>query len=132
MATLTLTAYTVSVVCEITASVVVNDCKTWKKAAKKACSLIQNDVEITHTNPVQDFETDWNKITENECEDCGDGEWQVSQSAELTMTVEVHAHAKDWKTVATKALEIAQDNVEIVSSDDVNVDWQRVTEDMVN
>ena len=131
MATKTLTTYTVTVVCEITASIVVDDCKTWQKAAKKALPLIQNDVEITHTKPVQDFETDWHKITENECEDCGDGEWQVSQSAELTMTVEV-VPAKDWKTAATKALEIAQDNVEIVSSDDVNVDWQRITEDMVD
>ena len=122
--------YTVTVVCEITASAVVEDCKTWQKAVKKALPLIQNDVEITHTKPVQYFETYWHIITENECENFGDSEWQISQSAELTMTVEVHA--KDWKTAATKALEIAQDNVEIVSSDDVNVDWQRITEDMVD
>ena len=130
MSTLTLTSYTVTCICEITGSIVVNDCKTWKKAAKAASPLIQNDVEITHTKPVQDFETDWHKITEADCDDCGEGEWQVSQSAELSMCVEVKA--KDWKQAGRIALEIAQDNVEIVSSDDVNVDWQRITEDMVN
>lgn len=123
-----LTAYTVTCICEIVGSTVVNDCKTWKKAAKKAEPLIQNDIEITHN--LTDFETDWAKITEDNCEDCGDGEWEVRQTAELSMCVEVHA--KDWKSAATKALEIAQDSVEIISSNDVNIDWQRITEDMVD
>lgn len=130
MTTLTLTAYTVTCICEITGSTVVIDCKTWKKAAKKAAPEIQNDIEITHTKPVQDFETDWQKITEDDCSDCGDGEWEVNQTAELSMTVEVKS--KDWKEAGRLALGIAEDAVEIVSSNDVALDWKRITEDMVD
>ena len=125
-----LISYTVTCVCKITGSTVVNDCKRWGRAAKKAEGLIQEDIEISHSDNVSVFETDWEKITENDCEDCNDGEWQVSQSAELSMCIEVQA--TNWKNAATAALEIAQDSVEIVSHNDVIIDWAKITEDMVD
>lgn len=125
-----LNSYTVTCVCKITGSTFVNDCKRWGKAAKKAEELIQEDIEISHSDNVSVFETDWEKITENDCEDCGDGEWEVSQSAELSMCIEVQATS--WKNAATEALEIAQDSVEIVSNNDVDIDWEKITEDMVD
>ncbi|MFN6199710.1 MAG: hypothetical protein AN484_17710 [Aphanizomenon flos-aquae WA102] len=123
-----LTSYTVTCICEITGSITVNDCKTWEKAAKKAAPEIQEDIEILH-NIVQDFEEFWQTITEDNCSDCGDGEWEVNQTAELSMTVEVNA--KKWKEAAEKALEIAQDDLGIISGDDVDIYWKPITEDMV-
>lgn len=123
-----LNSYTVTCICEITASTVVNNCKNWKKATKKAAPEIQEDIRIIH-NVVQDFEEFWDTIEEEDCDDCGDGEWEVRQTAEFSMTVEVKD--KNWKSAGSKALEIAQDDLEIISSDGVAIDWKPITEDMV-
>jgi uncharacterized Zn finger protein len=125
MTTAALTAYTVTCVCEIAAITTIAGCKTWKQAAKKAKSNIQ-DIEVNSTFMV---ETDWLKLTEDDCCNYGD-EWEVTQKAEIVLSVKVKA--TDWKQAATEAMTVAQDDLEIISDDDINVIWQRVTEDMVD
>ena len=125
MATATLTTYTVNCACELSTMTTVTGCKTWKQAAKKAKSTIQ-DIEVNSTFMV---ETDWLKLTENDCCNYGD-DWEVTQKAEIVLSVEVNA--TDWKQAAIDALNIAQNDLEIISNDDVNVIWQHVTEDMVD
>ena len=126
MTTATLTAYTVTCICELSALTTVTGCKTWKQAAKKAKSNIQ-DIEVNSTFIV---ETDWLKLTENDCSDYGNDEWEVTQKANIVLSVKVKA--TDWKQAATEAMTIAQNDLEIISNDDVNVIWQHVTEDMVD
>jgi uncharacterized Zn finger protein len=125
MTTAALTAYTVTCVCEIAAITTIAGCKTWKQAAKKAKSNIQ-DIEVNSTFMV---ETNWLKLTEDDCCNYGD-EWEVTQKAEIVLSVKVKA--TDWKQAATEAMTVAQDDLEIISDDDINVIWQRVTEDMVD
>ncbi len=125
MTTATLTTYTVTCVCEIATITTIAGCKTWKQAAKKAKSNIQ-DIEVNSTFMV---ETDWLKLTEDDCFDYG-GEWEVNQKAEIILAVPVEA--ADWKQAATEAMTLAQNDLEIISNDDVNVIWRRVTEDMVD
>jgi hypothetical protein len=125
MTTAALTAYTVTCVCEIAAITTIAGCKTWKQAAKKAKSNIQ-DIEVNSTFMV---ETDWLKLTEDDCCNYGD-DWEVTQKAEIVLSVKVKA--TDWKQAATEAMTVAQDDLEIISDDDINVIWQRVTEDMVD
>jgi hypothetical protein len=120
-----LTTYTVTCVCELSTTTVTG-CTTWKQAAKKAKSSIQ-DIEINSTFIV---ETDWLKLTEDDCSDYGNGEWEVTQKAEIVLAVQVKA--TDWKQAATEAMTVAQIDLEIISDDDVNVIWRRVTEDMVD
>ena len=125
MTTAALTAYTVTCVCEIAAITTIAGCKTWKQAAKKAKSSIQ-DIEVNSTFIV---EIDWLKLTEDDCCNYGD-DWEVTQKAEIVLSVKVKA--TDWKQAATEAMTVAQDDLEIISESDVNVIWQRVTEDMVD
>ena len=84
MTTATLTTYTVTCVCEIAAITTIASCKTWKQAAKKAKSNIQ-DIEV---NSAFIVETDWLKLTEDDCCDYGD-EWEVNQKAEIILAVQV-------------------------------------------
>lgn len=56
----------------------------------------------------------------------------VTVTAEISCIVEVEA--TDWKAAAAKALEMAQDEVEITwgtSCDSPEIDWNRITEDRV-
>lgn len=55
----------------------------------------------------------------------------VTLTATVSMTVDVAA--SDWKKAAKEALEIAQNDLKI-DYDDINyfeIDWDRITEDMV-
>jgi hypothetical protein len=121
----TLTAYTVTCVCELSNMTTVAGCKTWKQAAKKAESI--QDIEVTSTFIV---ETDWLKLTEDDCSNYDNGEWEVTQKAEIVLAVQVKA--TDWKQAATEAFTKVQDDLEIISESDFNVIWRRVTEDMVD
>ncbi len=125
MTTATLTTYTVTCICELSALTTVTGCKTWKQAAKKAKSSIQ-DIEV---NSAFIVETDWLKLTEDDCCNYGD-DWEVTQKANIVLSVKVKA--TDWKQAATEAMTVAQDDLEIISESDVDVIWQRVTEDMVD
>lgn len=126
MKTATLTTYTVTCICELSAMVTVTGCKTWKQAAKKAKSNIQ-DIEV---NSAFIVETNWLKLTEDDCSDYDNGEWEVTQKAEIVLSVPVKA--TDWKQAATGAMTVAQNDLEIISESDVNVIWRRITEDMVD
>jgi hypothetical protein len=125
MTTATLTAYTVTCVCEIATITTIAGSGCWKQAAKKAKSSIQ-DIEVNSTFMV---ETDWLKLTEDDCCNYGD-EWEVTQKANIVLAVQVKA--TDWKQAATEAMTVAQIDLEIISESDVNVIWRRVTEDMVD
>lgn len=125
MAIATLTTYTVTCVCELSTLTTVTGCKTWKQAAKKAKS--NQDIEI---NSAFIVETDWLKLTEDDCSDYDNGEWEVTQKAEINLAVPVEA--TDWKQAATKAMIVAQNDLEIISESDVDLIWRRVTEDMVD
>ena len=74
-------------------------------------------------------ETDWLKLTEDDCCNYGD-EWEVTQKANIVLAVQVKA--TDWKQAAIDALNIAQNDLEIISESDVNVIWQSIREDMVD
>ena len=126
MTTATLATYTVTCVCELSTMTTVTGCKTWKQAAKKAKSNIQ-DIEVNSTFMV---ETNWLKLTEDDCSDYDNGEWEVTQKAEIILAVQVKA--TDWKQATNEAMTLAQNDLEIISDDDVNVIWRRVTEDMVD
>lgn len=125
MAIATLTTYTVTCVCELSTLTTVTGCKTWKQAAKKAKS--NQDIEI---NSAFIVETDWLKLTEDDCSDYDNGEWEVTQKAEINLAVPVEA--TDWKQAATKAMIVAQNDLEIISDNDVDLIWRRITEDMVD
>ena len=125
MTTAALTAYTVTCVCEIATITTIAGCKTWKQAAKKAKASMQN-IEVNSTFMV---ETDWLKLTEDDCCNYGD-EWEVTQKANIVLAVQVKA--TDWKQAAIDALNIAQNDLEIISESDVNVIWQSIREDMVD
>lgn len=125
MAIATLTTYTVTCVCELSTLTTVTGCKTWKQAAKKAKS--NQDIEI---NSAFIVETDWLKLTEDDCSDYDNGEWEVTQKAEIVLSVKVEA--TDWKQAATKAMIVAQNDLEIISDNDVDLIWRRITEDMVD
>ncbi len=125
MTTATLTVYTVTCVCELSTLTTVTGCKTWKQAAKKAKSSIP-DIEV---NSAFIVETDWLKLTEDDCCNYGD-DWEVTQKAKIVISVKVKA--TDWKQAATEAMTAASGDLEIISESDVNVIWQRVTEDMVD
>ncbi|MFM6156925.1 MAG: hypothetical protein ACKPE3_28675 [Sphaerospermopsis kisseleviana] len=58
-------------------------------------------------------------------------EFEVTVIAEVVITVS-GISADNWKQAADKALQVAQDNLEIISDTDVSIDWQPITEDMVN
>ncbi|MFM7372244.1 MAG: hypothetical protein ACKO2Z_31550 [Sphaerospermopsis kisseleviana] len=58
-------------------------------------------------------------------------EYEVTVIAEVVITVS-GISAANWKQAADKALQVAQDNLEIISDTDVSIDWQPITEDMVN
>lgn len=75
-------------------------------------------------------ETDWLKLTEDDCSDYDNGEWEVNQKAEIVLSVKVKA--TDWKQAATEAMTVAQNDLEIISDDGINVIWQRITENMVD
>jgi hypothetical protein len=121
----TSTLYTVNCACELSTMTTVTGCKTWKQAAKKAKSSIQA-IEINSTFMV---ETDWLKLTEDDCCNYGD-EWEVTIKAEIVLAVQVEA--TDWKQAQSVAMTLAQNDLEIISDDGVNVIWRRVTEDMVD
>lgn len=125
MTTATLTAYTVTCVCEIATITTIAGSGCWKQAAKKAKSSIQ-DIEVNSTFMV---ETDWLKLTEDDCCNYGD-DWEVTQKAKIVLSIKVKA--TDWKQAATEAMTAASGDLEIISESDVNVIWQRVTEDMVD
>ena len=125
MAIATLTTYTVTCVCELSTLTTVTGCKTWKQAAKKAKS--NQDIEI---NSAFIVETDWLKLTEDDCSDYDNGEWEVTQKAEIILAVPVEA--TDWKQAATEAMIVAQNDLEIISDNDVDLIWRRITEDMVD
>jgi hypothetical protein len=108
MTTAALTAYTVTCVCEIATITTIAGCKTWKQAAKKAKSNIQ-DIEVNSAFMV---ETDWLKLTEDDCCNYGD-EWEVTQKAEIVLSVEVNA--TDWKQAQSVAMTVAQNDLEIIS-----------------
>lgn len=122
----TLTTYTVTCACELSTLTTVTGCKTWKQAAKKAKSNIQ-DIEVNSTFIV---ETDWLKLTEDDCSDYGNGEWEVTQKAEIILAVQVEA--TDRKQAEIDAMTVAENDLEIISESDVNVIWRRITEDMVD
>ncbi len=125
---MTTATLTVTCICELSALTTVTGCKTWKQAAKKAKSSIQ-DIEVNSTFIV---ETDWLKLTEDDCRNYGD-DWEVTQKAEIVLSVEVNeVKATDWKQAATEAMTVAQNDLEIISESDVNVIWRCVTEDMVD
>ena len=125
MAIATLTTYTVTCVCEIATITTIAGCKTWKQAAKKAKSNIQ-DIEVNSTFIV---ETDWLKLTEDDCCNYGD-DWEVTQKANIVLAIKVNA--TDWKQAATEAMIVAQNDLEIISDNDVDLIWRRITEDMVD
>ncbi len=126
MTAATLATYTVTCVCEIATITTIAGSGCWKQAAKKAKSSIQ-DIEVNSTFMV---ETDWLKLTEDDCSDYDNGEWEVTQKAEIILAVQVKA--TDWKQATNEAMTLAQNDLEIISDDDVNVIWRRVTEDMVD
>jgi|688.fasta_scaffold538686_2 hypothetical protein len=128
--TTTLKTYIVTCICQISTSIVVND-KIWKKAAKKAEQLVQEDVEIDWDyRIIPNVEVNWQKPALENAIIWGDGEWEVCVSAEVIFQLEVDAC--NWKEAAKLALELAQNNLEVISDTDVNIDWQRITEDMVD
>lgn len=92
--------------------------------AQKQLEIIAKEYEI---------EIDWQKVTENDV--CGgdvegDLEWEVTVTAEVTTQIGVSTG--DWKEAAKVALYLAQNNLDVVSQNDVNIDWQQITEDMVD
>lgn len=127
MATLTLTAYTVQVSCEISLMWFVRDCITWQDAKIKALREVQDNIEITF--PTGEFELDWQQSALENATDYGDGDWNVCVSFEVFMNVPVVA--SDWQQASSKALEIAQNGLDFAHNDDTCLEWRKIKQDDV-
>ncbi|MFM6138513.1 MAG: hypothetical protein ACKPCP_30980, partial [Sphaerospermopsis kisseleviana] len=101
----------------------------WKKAAK-AASIQLSKGKIFITVGEYDCIIDWQEVKKEDCSSDG-SDWEVNVKAEVITYIN-GIDAANWKQAADKALQVAQDNLEIISDTDVSIDWQPITEDMVN
>ncbi|MFM6007989.1 MAG: hypothetical protein ACKPA7_29460, partial [Sphaerospermopsis kisseleviana] len=116
----------VTVIAEIATNITVIGKKNWdwKKAALAASTLLHITVGE------YDCIINWQEVKEDDCSSDG-SDWEINVKAEV-ITYVSGISADNWKQAADKALQVAQDNLEIISGLDVSIDWQPITEDMVN
>lgn len=116
-----MTEFTINVVADLATIVTVTGKKSWdwKKAAKAAFELAQDEIEIISD---YDVEVNWEKVTEKDMyKNDMYNDWEVTIRAKITLTLSLLA--ENQEEAEKEALELAQKSVDITSTSDVDVDW---------
>ena len=113
--------FELTVVADLATIVTVTGKKSWKwkKAAKAALELAQDEIEITSDHEI---DIEWGEITENDMyKNDMYNDWEVTIRAKINL--EVTVLSKNLEDAKKEALELAQKSVDITSTSDVDVDW---------
>lgn len=113
--------FPITVVADLATIITVTGKKSWKwkKAAKAALELAQDEIEIISD---YDVEVNWEKVTEKDMyKNDTYPDWEVTIRAKINL--EVTVLSKNLEDAKKEALELAQKSVDITSTSDVDVEW---------